>query len=145
MNRKGMVSTLDAVIFVTVLSVVACLVIGVPQIQDHGPDAGEICDSIFDSKLRAGEVIEGGGEAVYPMPELAAMAVNSGQDSFIRGYIDGVMSDVLGDRYVYRLEMTYLDSGLVLGTDAGYEPVSSCTREYVIVGDGVLTVTLTVM
>lgn len=144
MNRRGLVSTLDAVIFVTILAVAACAVIGVPQIAHDGPDALEICDGIFDARLKAEEVVEGGGGTVYPMADLAAMAVNSGETSFIEGYMDGVMRDAIGDRYGYRIVLDYNGIGVTLGTEDG-DPVSSCTREYHVTGGGVLKVSMAVL
>ena len=49
---------MDAVIFVTILAVAACAVIGVPQMAHEGPDASGICDAIFDARLKAEEVVE---------------------------------------------------------------------------------------
>ena len=142
-NRKGMLSTLDAVIFVTILAVVAAGLVSVPEIDDPTPDASEICGDLFEVRLQSSCILPDSGDSVYLMTDLTAIALASGETVFLEDYIERAVSGTLSGRYGYTLTAECGGAECCFGDGRG-RTVSSFTAVYDVIGDTDLSVTLTI-
>ncbi len=144
MNRKGMVATLDAVIFVAVLAIVSVTLFAVePPEDDSTPDASDVCDSLSRIRLSSELVAENSGDMRMDIWSMAAASMNSGDTEFVTGYVQDVVRDILTDRYAFEMSVAYGGMSLSFGEGRG-APLSSCTKEMGILGGGTMTVTLTI-
>lgn len=140
-GRKGMLSTLDAVIFVTILAVVASCMIGMPEQEDTTPDAAVICEDLFDVRLQSSCVLPDSGDTVYGFADLTAMAISSGETDFLEDYIERAMDGCLSDMYGYSLTVKYGSVGQTFekGPD---RTVSAYRTTMDVMGDADLSVSL---
>ncbi len=144
MNRRGMVATLDAVIFVAVLAIISVTLVAVDVPEDDGtPDATEILDSMSYIKLSSELVAENSGDMKMNIWDMSAACMNSGDTEFVTGYLQGTVRDILTDRYAFEMTLTYGDAAVSFGEGRG-APLSGCTREIGILGGGVMSVSLTI-
>ena len=143
MNRRGMVATLDAMIFVTVLAIVSMTLFTVgAHDDDKGPDASGICDSISHITLSSEVVAEGSGDRPMNVWDISAVAIASGDEGFVSEYLEGVLRDILSDRYGYVMTIECRGTAITFGEGKG-SPVSECIRGFDTIG-GVLSVQLTI-
>lgn len=143
MNGKGMVATLDAVIFVTVLAVASMMLFtAVPHDGPEGPDASGICDSVSRITLSSELIAEGSGDRPMNVWDMCAVSIASGDTEFVENYLGGVIGDILTDRYGYVMRVEYRGTVLEFGEGRG-NPVSECMRDIDTVG-GIVSVSLTV-
>ena len=142
-SKKGMLSTVDAVIFVTILALVAACMVAVPEEPEDGPDASELCSDLFDVRLRSSCVLPGSGDAVYSMKDLTAIALSSGETDFLEDYVERAVRGSLPARYGYSVDVVYGDVEKMFGSAAG-SSVSSFSTVYDVLGETDLSVTFTV-
>ncbi len=143
MNRRGMVATLDAMIFVTVLAVVSMTLFFAGPQEDGSPDASEICDSVSSITLPADCVAEDSGNMRLNIWDIAAVSMEEGDTEFIDGYLEDVLDDMLTGRYGYEMTLIYEDSEISFGRGGG-APLSECSREISVLGGGTVSVRLTI-
>lgn len=140
-----MVASLDAMIFVTVLALVAVTLISAGQPVDEGPDASKILDDMDKVRLGSDHIVEDGGDIGMDLWSMYAASASSGDTSFITGYMTDVVSDTLKGRYGFIMDIEYGGRVYTFGKAApgGYgDPVSECDRTFTVLGGGELRVGL---
>ena len=143
MNRRGMIATIDAAIFVTVLAVISITLVVVDVPEDTSPDASEVCDSISSITLQSDCIAEGSGNMRMNIWDISAASMCSGDTEFISGYLQEVLRDILTDRYGYEMTVSYLDDEMSFGHGKG-APLSECERDVRVLGGGTLHLHLTI-
>lgn len=143
MNRKGMVATLDAVIFVAVLAIVSVTLVTVDLPEESGPDASDVCDSLSSVKLPSELIAEDSGGMEMNVWDIAAASMNDGDTEFISDYIEMVVHDLLTGRYPFEMSIRYNGSEISFGEGRG-EPISECDRTVGILGGTEMRVRLVI-
>ncbi len=143
MNRKAVIASLDAMIFVTLLAVAAsAMIVFVPQ-EDGAPDASEICNNlnyvILDGDAVAGESVR----SDITFWDYAACMISAGRTAELESYIAELMDDLVSGRYGYGMELTHGGSTVTVGRGNG-TPSSDCNLEILTYDGTVLGVRLTV-
>ena len=138
-----MVATFDALIFVAVLAIVSVSLISIQPSEPDTPDASEMCDSLSAIRLDPDTLVGGSRIGNVSVWDASALSMRMNDTSFIRGYIQSVIGDVLGGRYGYEMTITYQDLTMSFGEGKG-EPASECSRTYEVLGGGSVQVHLTI-
>ena len=137
MNRKGMIATIDAAIFVTVLAVISITLVAVDVPKDTSPDASEVCDSISAITLQSDCIAEGSGNMRMNIWDISAASMCSGDTGFISGYLQNALGDILTDRYGYEMTIRYQGNEMSFGQGRG-APLSECERDVRVLGGDML-------
>lgn len=133
MNRKGMVATLDVLIFIVLLSVVTLTFVSfnTPELQET--DVSTLCEDVFTTEIKSDDFLSNGDTTVYRLSDYVAMSITSGNEEFIETHVKSVLDDLLGKKYQYHLTMEYNNKIMEIGN--GFEsPSSVCKTEFDVIG-----------
>ena len=108
MNRKGMISIIDAVIFISLLSVIAAMLFAFPH-SDGGnnPMAGEIAEQFLSMELMASDVLDTDDSKTYPISMLIAAEINSGNTDAAEMMVKEVFDRIVPSGHGYAVELDY--------------------------------------
>lgn len=145
MNRseKGMVATMDVMIFITILAIVAATLIAPQPVEDGDPDASRILDDMSGISLGSNLLLEDSGNAMMSIWNFSAVCISTGETGFIEDYVSGILQDTLTFRYGYFMTMEYRGDSVSIG-EMGAKPLSECRKEMEVIGDDPLIVHLVV-
>ena len=146
MNGKGMVATMDAMIFVTVLALVSVTLFSFGGTEDRPPDASDVVEDLSRMTIDGREVFPLLSGTRISVWEYAAYSEMIGEPAMFDSYISEVMGDMLTERYGYSLTISYGDQPgdlVVTYEERTGIPVSECIRDIELVR-GSCNVTLTI-
>lgn len=138
-----MVATFDALIFVAVLAIVSVSLINVQPSEPDTPDASEICDSLSAIRLDPDTLVDGSRIGNVSVWDASALSMRMNDTSFISGYLQSVMGDILGGRYGYEMTVSFQNYTMSFGEGKG-EPTSECTAAYEVIGGDSVRVCLVI-
>ncbi len=140
MNRRGLVSLVDAMLFLLILSVA----LTVPLHLDAGggpvdADPSTMLDDLCGVRMRMSDLYPGGDGSLLPLTDMLAMDVFVGTDPALS--YTGSYLDALTGASPYRLTLEYGGLSVVIGDDVP-EPVSGASVEVPVTAGGRLCMTL---
>lgn len=144
MNRKGMISIIDAIIFVSILSMVSVAMFSLADTDAHTENqmAGDIVDTFLSMELRSCDVMGTDDTATYPISILLASLINS-DDPYALEFVEGIFDGMIQEPYGYELMIEY--DGRTIETGTLLNDISSKYRTSVpIVNDKCLTISLSI-
>lgn len=119
-DGKGMISLVDAMIFVTLLSIVSVSLFSfyASEYQEE-PMAKNICNEIISIDLRASDVFETTDSDTYSISDLIASGINSDRTEKIESYIENSIDELIPINDGYRLTITYGDRTMEFEREMG--------------------------
>ncbi len=136
MNKKGMASMIDAMIFITVMTMVVGMMFPGNIIHDSDETkAGEVCENLMSVGLSMGEVYGTDDSIPVKLADLIAGYLRTG-DGDVTDYIKKAMG-VLVPGYNYLLVYEYENKILKIGEEYD-EETSSYFSSVTVMGGGVL-------
>jgi len=79
LNRNGVISIFDAVVFISILAVVTAMLFSFSSHSaDNGPLAGEVTERFLSIELKASDVLDTDDTMIYPISILLSAEINSG-------------------------------------------------------------------
>ena len=144
MNCKGMISIIDVIIFVSILSMVSVAMFSLADTDANTEDqmAGDIVDTFLSMELRSCDVMGTGDTATYPISILLASLINS-DDPYALEFVEGIFDGMIQEPYGYELMIEY--DGRTIETGTLLNDISSKYRTSVpIVNDKCLTISLSI-
>ena len=143
MNDRGMISIVDALIFISVLTVAATMLFAA---MDHhsgtdDPMAGDIVDEFLSVELRSCDVFDTKDTVTYPSGVLLAAMVNS-EDPHTEGFVRTMLDSMVPNVYGYDVTIGYGERTMGTGRPADGDLTSRCRTSVPIVDGKCLTVEL---
>ncbi|MBQ8179532.1 MAG: hypothetical protein IJ026_03685 [Candidatus Methanomethylophilaceae archaeon] len=141
-NRRGLVSLVDAMLFLLIVS----LALSVPLYLDAGgdpvdADPSTMLDDLCGARMRMSDLYPGGDGSLLPLTDMLAMDVVTGTDAAL-SYAGSYLDEVTGVS-PYRLTLGYGDLSVVIGDEVP-EPVSGASAEVPVTAGGRLRMTLVI-
>lgn len=108
MNRMGMISIMDAVIFIALITVIAAMLFAFPHSDDdNGPLAGEITKQFLSIELKASDVLDTEDSKTYPISMLIAAEINSGDIDDATAMVKDVFDRIVPSGHGFVAELEY--------------------------------------
>ena len=117
-NRKGMLSSLDAMIFLSVMVLVSAGLFAYASLTSK-----DVADSFFSAELRASDLYPTEDDQTAPICDILAACINSGNLTKAKEYTEKVMRDLIPRHSSFLVEMEF--NGKVLTAGAAGSGVSS--------------------
>lgn len=144
-DRKGMLATVDAMIFLTLLSVVATGMFSyISSEEAEQPLARSVSDDFFAIRLKASDVFSTDDSQIFPVADLIAANMNSGNSDTAQVFIHDTISEMVPPMYGYVFTITYNGMTLMSSRD-GFSETSSYVTSIEINGGRVLTAELVIL
>ena len=143
MNRKGMIATLDAVIFVTGLALVSVTLMVSENSNDTSPDATEVCDVLTGMSMDSSDVTGDRVRINMSMWDYTAYCMVIGETDELENYLQDVLEDLLTGRYPFELTLEYRGMILTVGEGKG-DPATECIRDVETFAGDSISIHLTV-
>lgn len=126
-DRKGFVSIVDAMIFVTLIAVVSMCLFSmfITEYQEE-PMANSVCDGLISIELKSSDVFDTEDSDVYHISDLIASGLSSGKTAKLQSYISKTVDGMIPGMHGYSLTVTYRDKAMSFERDGG----SQLTSEY---------------
>ena len=143
MNRCGMISLVDAMVFVSVISIVAVAIFslsGHPETED-GPLAGDVVDTFLSVELKACDVMDTDDTAIYPISILISSMINS-DDPHTYKLLKELFDGMIPEPYGYELTMTYGDHTTYVERKMDGDAASKSLTSVPIIKDRMLSISL---
>lgn len=142
-DRKGIVAIVDALVFISILSIAAFGLFAYSGCADtEEPMAESVSNDLFSMELMACDVYRTSDTSIYPLPTLIAVNMASGNtDSigdFLKDTLDGLVPGYCG----YSLTIGFLGNQMVVERQGMNELSSSHSSEFHIAGSEVMTYVL---
>ena len=145
MNRSGMISMIDAVIFIAILSVASVMLFTfIHEEPCIDPMAGDVTDRFLSIELMPCDVMDSDDTVIRPLPILLAALINSGDPAAERISKD-VLDEMVPEPYGYVMTMTYDRKTVRTERHADRDLTSRCTTSVQIIAGRCLTVELDVL
>ncbi|MDD3128650.1 MAG: hypothetical protein PHW16_05290 [Candidatus Methanomethylophilaceae archaeon] len=123
-NRKGMLSSLDAMIFLSVMVLVSAGLFAYASFEDPETiTSKDVADSFFSAELRASDLYPTEDDQTAPICDILAACINSGNLTKAKEYTEKVMRDLIPRHSSFLVEMEF--NGKVLTAGAAGSGVSS--------------------
>lgn len=127
-NRKGIISLMDAMIFLTLLSIVSVAMFSFlsPETQDE-PMAKTICEDFLSIRLKASDVFETEDSDVYSISEIIAADLIAGGSEKVYNFVKDSMDDLVPATYGYKMSFEFEGKTMILskmgcgGNESAYE------------------------
>ncbi|MCL2317565.1 MAG: hypothetical protein FWC44_04515 [Methanomassiliicoccaceae archaeon] len=133
-NNKGLTAMVDAMIFIVVLGLAVTAMFAF-TVDDPAPNsASSISENIFTAKLKTCDLIETEESGLVSIPDMAAVYILTGEGTVME-YIQNVLDSVTQRSNSYRLDITYQDQTVSIGTGKG-DPVCGSVKEYTVTYGG---------
>lgn len=124
-DRKGMISLMDAMIFVTLMALVSASLFTMYCIDDSDePDAKDICDEFISIRLKASDVFDTEDSEVYDISTLIASHMASDTEDEVEEYIENVIDDLVPKTYGFRFEINVGDESIICQRESTGELIS---------------------
>ena len=116
LRKKGMISLMDAMIFITILSIAASAIFVYAPNDSHEENAKDIHHDIFETKLKVSDVFDIQDTRVMPLSDLLAAHLTSGE-----GNIEDYIYKVLDAKIIGKFRFICTSSGktMILGDGNG--------------------------
>ena len=128
-----MIATLDAVIFVSVIAVVAMTLINTVPDRPEGISASEISEDLAHVTVGSDSIIKNSGNKELSLYDAAVLSMMRNDTTYIKGYIESMMKDILKDRYGYTLTIECNGKTLTVG-NGGDDPLSEFKGSFNVMG-----------
>jgi hypothetical protein len=136
-NKKGLTAMVDAMIFIVIMGILVAAMFSVSDNEDYTMnEASEVSDQLFSAKVRISDILEEQDSLVITITDLLAASIVIGDDSAPE-YVKAILDSLTERPGAYRLNLSYRDTALTIGTGDGI-PVSGCERELTVTYGGVL-------
>lgn len=141
-NRKGLTGIIDAMIFITIMSVVfsALYAYNINDVNNFDPDASDISGEILSSKFCLDDIIDTDDSRLVSFTDLLAAATLTGDERTI-AYLQLVLNSATGRSDSYRMTAIYGSNTFTIGIGEGM-PRSSCTETTAVTYGGSMTTIL---
>lgn len=145
-NRKGFVAIMDAMIFLTILSIVSVSVFSyASNIDEDQPLAKTVCDDLFTIKLMASDVYPTEDSQTFPIADLIAADLNTDRIGDSMDYVRDSLEGLIPPMHGYVLKLSYNGNSYELSR-MGEDSESSEYGTFIeVAGGGLLEVELTIM
>jgi hypothetical protein len=139
-NRKGMTGIVDAMIFITIMTLVfSAMYMNSASQPEEDQKATDIVEELMSVELRVGDVTDIEDIKILSMSNLLAAAFLA-DDYGPMNHVKSVLDVLFANPDMYSLEITYEDCEYSIGTDR--EAISECTKTITVMYGGELTVKL---
>ena len=140
MNRKGMIAFMDAMIFVTLITLVSLAILDFDTDEDDPImlDASEICELILTTDMTDSDMIPEMGTIGYTMADAAAYATVNGSQTIMKE-IDHMIDDLTMGNYGYCIRFTCNGHVESIGENIGVSG-SSYSGTWTVTGEEILFV-----
>jgi hypothetical protein len=135
-----MTATMDAMIFLAVITVAVGAAHSMSAGQGAEGDASEIADALFSAKVRISDATSVDDGLILPLTDIIAARMAAG-DGAAAEYAEKVLDRLFERPGAYSLELEYGGSHIAAGTGAG-RPASWCERDVAVEYGGSLRATL---
>jgi hypothetical protein len=141
-NRKGLTGIIDAMIFITIMSVVfsALYAYNINDTDTFDIDASDISNEILSSKFCLDDIIYTDDSRLVSFTDLLAAATLTGDERTI-DYLRLVLNSATGRSDSYRMTVIYGNNTFTIGIGEGV-PLSSCTETTAVTYGGSMTTIL---
>lgn len=146
LNRKGTVALIDAMVFLSLMSVVAVGIfayIGYAEIEE--PMAKSVTDDLFSVKVKASDLTDSEDSKLYPIAVLISANMASGDTEFTERYLAETMDCLIPEMYGYVLALGYEGHLLSVERTSLRDISSDYSSEINIDGAGTLSYRLVIM
>ena len=133
LNRKAMAATMDALVFIAIIGLVAAGIFAYSVQYENNTDAKEIHDMFFSVELRTSDVYDDPDTQIVRMCDLVAVYILSGKEE-IFDCMNHVLTSVVPPFTQYRFVFEYRGDTLMIG-GAG-DVITSQYSSSVAVSDG---------
>ena len=100
LKGKGMVSMMDAMLFITVLGIAASVIfVHIPH-EPQGTSAKEVHDELFRTEMKVSDVFDVADTRIMPLQDLLAAYLTSGNGN-ISEYIRDVLEKKTGRPFIF--------------------------------------------
>jgi len=124
-DRKGVVSIVDAMIFVTLIAVVSmCLFSFFVSEHQEEPMAKTVCDDLISVELKASDVFDTEDSDVYRISDLIATGMVSGRTDRVESYVSQTLDGLIPKMHGYELTISYDGKTMTFAREGGQEMTS---------------------
>ena len=143
MNRKGMISIMDAVIFISLISVVAAMLFAFPHSDEYNrPTAGEVTEQFLSVELKASDVLDTDDSKTYPISMLIAAEINSGDTDAAAKMVKDVFDRIVPSGHGYTVEMEYEGKKIMVDRQRECDVTSHCRTLVPVIKDRCLGISV---
>jgi len=135
-NRKGLTAMVDAMIFIVVMGLAVSAMFAFGGDNSSPNDASTVSDNIFSAKLRACDIADTEDARLISVPDVIAFYFLAG-DGKVIDYIQSILDSLLKRPNSYRLEISYNNSVVTIGSGTG-DPISGSVKEYTVTYGGAI-------
>jgi hypothetical protein len=123
-NRKGMLSSLDAMVFLSVMVLVSAGLFAYASFEEPETiTSKDVTESFFSAELRASDLYPTDDNHSVPICDILAACINSGNLTKAKEYTEKVMRDLIPRHNSFLVEMEF--GGKILTVGGGGCQVSS--------------------
>jgi hypothetical protein len=140
-NTKGLTAMVDAMIFIVIMGILVVAMFSIQNNEEYVMnEASEVSDQLFSAKMRISDVMDAEDSLIVPLTDLLAASIVTGESS-VSEYVVSVLDSLTERPGAYRLNMSYRDVTVTLGTGDG-PPISGCERSLTVTYGGTLVTEL---
>jgi len=139
-GNKGLTAMVDAMIFIVVIGLAVGAMFALSSDDPAPNSASSITENIFSSKLRACDLFDTEESGLVSIPDMVAVYILTGEGNVME-YIQEILDSVTQRTDSYRLDVTYQDQTVSIGSGKG-DPVSGSVKEYTVTYGGTIKTNL---
>ena len=144
-DSKGMIAFMDAMVFLTLLSIVAvCLFTYTSTMGADEPLAKTVSDQLYGSEVIACDVLDCKDTEAIPLPTAIAVGLRNGNTVDVEDILTRTLELMIPGIYGYELQLTYEGHSMTVYRRSGGEIISEYSSEISINGAGTLVSTLSI-
>jgi hypothetical protein len=136
-NRKGLTAMVDAMIFMVIMGILVVAMFSISNDEEYVMnEASEVSDQLFSAKLRISDIMDEEDSLIVPLTDLLAASIIIKENS-VSEYVRSVLDSLTERPGAYRLNLSYRDTTMTIGTGDGV-PISGCERNLTVTYGGTL-------
>lgn len=144
MNRKGMISIIDAIVFLSMLSIICIALFTMSDAgsDDEMPDAWSVADRIMQVELKEYDCFDTDDNGNCSFAVIIASRIHQNDTEEITAIIQNILDDSIPGPYGYALSLEYEGKRIEIDKGEGEKDRSRYTGTCDIIGGKILKIDL---